>query len=144
MPAPTAYTEESLAEYMHTMLGPVASSLGYEVETGSYGEAVNDALLMYGVDDIATVSGRENITRLRLLARWCAWKMVADHTAGDHDFSADGGSFSRSQINAQARKRLQDMESEVLAVDPAYSVEVVKVTHKHDPYTDLDDELRTP
>lgn len=143
MPAPTAYTEESLAEYMHTALGPVASALKYSVEGESYAEAVNEALLAFPVDDIADVSGRDNIRKLRMLALFFAWKMVAAHTAGDFDYSADNAGFSRSQVHAQAKASMEALRTDLLEFDPAYAVTVTTVTHRHDPYTHLEDEART-
>ena len=61
MAAPTSYTEETLATFMHTKLGKIASALGYAAAS-SYSEEVSDTLLAYGTDDISTISGPANIT----------------------------------------------------------------------------------
>lgn len=143
MAAPSSYTEATLADYMHTALGAVASAMAY-TSPASYSEAVNEALLGYGVDDIATISGRENIRKLRALARVQAWKQVIADVTGDYDFSADGGQYSRSQVHKMALEALALAENEALALGaiPGYVVGIDAVKHIHDPYQYIEDEDR--
>lgn len=143
MPAPSTYTEESLSAYMDSILGAVADVLSWSVAGGDYAEAVNETLLAYGVDDIALVTGRENIKRLRALARREVWRAVVNVTAGDYDFEADGGKYSRSEINKMAMQNLIRAESEAAEYDPLWRVGVDAVTYKHDPYGYLPDDERT-
>ena len=56
MAIPAGYTEATLKEYMHTVLGPVATTLGWTVADGDYDEAANEAVAAYGVDDVAAVA----------------------------------------------------------------------------------------
>jgi hypothetical protein len=128
---------------MAGVLGYVASALAYTDPT-SYEEAVNEALLEYGVDDIADVTGRENIRKLRAVARVMVWRQVVRDTTGDFDFSADGGRYSRSQINEQARESLKLAESEAMALGAlaGYVVGIDAVSHIHDPYEYVEDDDR--
>lgn len=143
MTTPTSYTEATLAAYMHATLGDVASALGWAAGTASYGEAVNETALAYGVDDITTIAGRDNIARLRALARVESWRQVMSYTAGNFDFSADGASYDRSQIHAQAVKALALAEADAMKYG-AYGYEMVaqNVRDVHDPYAYIPDDDR--
>src|SRR5688500_72219 len=99
MAVPASYTEKTLAEFMHVSLGKTAKALAINFgpnDAGDYAEAVNDALLAYGTNDIGTISGFANIMKLRALARVYAWQHVVNNFATLFDFSADGGQYSRS------------------------------------------------
>lgn len=143
MSAPTSYTEATLASYMHSVLGDVATALGWAAGTASYGEAVNEALLVYGVDSISSVSGRDNIAKLRALARVEAWRQVAAYTAGGYDFTADGASYQRSQMHAQAMASMRTAEADAMQYG-GYGYEAIfqNLEHVHDPYAYLDDDDR--
>ncbi len=102
MAIPTSYTEQSLMNYMHEALSGVGDVLGFD-PPHAYAEPVNEALLVYGTDDIATVTGATNIRKLRAIARVEAWRKVMATTSGDYDFRReDGAQYSRSQAYAQA------------------------------------------
>lgn len=143
MAAPSSYSETGLADYMHAVLGPVATALDY-TSPASYVEAVNEALLDYGTDDISTVSGRDNIRKLRALAMVQAWRLVVQHVSGDYDFSADGGTYNRSQIQKQAAEALARAEQTAitLGATPGYVLGIDTITHIHDPYRYVPDEER--
>lgn len=146
MPAPTSYTEKSLAEYMHLTLGKVAKALDLHFAPdgpGDYAEAVNDTLLAYGAEDIATITGMANIKKLRALAAACAWQYVVNNFAALYDFSADGASYSRSQLFENAQKALQVAQRQALVYDSSYMIRVRKTDHIHDPYTVRDVDERT-
>jgi len=130
---------------MKTALGAVADAVGLTTTPDDYQEAVNAALLTYGADDIAGITGRENIQKLRALAKIEAWKLVLAQTAGDFDFRADGGSYNRSQIYAQAVQSLLLAELDAMALGAliGYQVGVDKLVHIHDPYIYLEDDDRT-
>lgn len=141
MTAPTSYTEATLAAYMHATLGDVASALGWASGTASYGNAVDEALLAYGATDIATITGTEGIAKLRALARAESWRQVAAYTAADFDFTADGATYNRSQIHAQAVKALAQAEADALRHGAyGYSMIVQNVRDVHDPYAYIDDD----
>ena len=140
MPAPTSYTEKTLAEYMHAKLANVAKALDlhfYPDGPGDYQEAVNDALLMYGAETIDQVSGTDGIQKIRALAMVAAWRHVVTNFSALFDFSADGASYNRSQLFDQAKQSLQlaeDAASEFLT-SGAYTARFISVNHVHDPYT---------
>lgn len=143
MAAPASYTEDTLAQYMESVLGPVAGALAYTAPD-SYKEAVNEALLDYGADGIASITGRENIRKLRVLARVQVWRQVVAAVSGDFDFSADEGDYSRSQVQEMALKALEIAEQEAMALGaiPGYVVGIDAVKHIHDPYAYRPDEER--
>src|SRR5512138_337717 len=117
MPIPASYTEKTLAEYMHAMLGKTAKALDLHFgpnDAGDYVEAVNDALLAYGTEDIGAISGIRNIKKLRSLALVCAWQYVMNNFTALYDFSADGAKYDRSQMVANARKSLELAEAAAL------------------------------
>lgn len=142
MSLPAAYTEATLKAFIHTDLGAHAEYLEWTAAAGSYDEVVNDALAAYGASDIATITGATNIQKLRTLARVYAMRRVVNQYASKFDFSADGNSVSRSQLNAMAEKALGRYESEAMAWLPEYAVNVQRVDHPHNPYNSIDAEDR--
>lgn len=109
MPAPTIYTEKTLADFMHEVLDEVAVLLGWAAPAddalGKYKEPVNEAVLAYfgGAGDLADAT---DVRRLRAVARVEVWRAVADKTSGDYDYENATDKFKRSQINAQAIKAM--------------------------------------
>lgn len=98
MSVPASYDANTLAEYMESVLNRTASIIGWTAPD-DYAEAVNDAALLCGVDDVA---GESNVGKLRAAARVALWEAVAAHTAGYHDFSEDAQSFRMHQVHQQA------------------------------------------
>lgn len=143
MSAPTSYTEATLATYMHSVLGDVATTMGWSAGTASYGEAVNETLLAYGVDSISSISGRDGIAKLRALARVEAWRQVISNTAGGYDFSADGASYSRSQMHEQALASMRVAEADAMQYG-GYGYEAIfqNLEHVQDPYAYIEDDDR--
>ena len=144
MAIPASYTEKTLAEYMHVMLGNVAKALDLHFDpngAGDYAEAVNDALLAYGTDDVATITGISNIKKIRVLAVVCAWQHVVNNFAALYDFAADGASYNRSQLFKNAQEALKAAQQQAIAYDPNYVARIRKVDHIHDPYSvrDIDE-----
>jgi hypothetical protein len=137
MAIPTSYTEKQLGQFMQTALGKVAKALALNAgpnDAGDFAEAVIDALLAYGTDDISTVTGIASITKIRALARVAAWQYVVTNFTALYDFSADGGSYNRSQLFKQAKESLQLAEQAALPYTTAYAVQIIGVDHSQDPY----------
>lgn len=139
MPIPTSYTEKTLAEYMHVALGKTAKALELHFDPngpGDYVEAVNDALLEYGTDDISTITGLDAIRKLRMIAVACAWQYVVNNFAALYDFSADGGRYDRSQMFDNAKKMYETAAGVVTANygSDTNRVRIRRVDHVHDPY----------
>ena len=110
MALPSSYNEAELRAYMVTVTSNVAAALGWS--EANFTEAVNDALVLYGV---ATIAEATDIPKLRTLAKVEAWRAVADATAADYQFSADGGSYSRQQLHQQAVAALERAEGDAVA-----------------------------
>lgn len=139
MSAPTSYTEDELATYMVNITGDAATALGISVlDFGA--EPVDEALVRYGVSDIASAT---DIKKLRALARIAAWEYLAANSAGKYNFSADGGSYSRGSLHNHCVINLNHALADALPYMTEYYVEVVDVDHKNDPYEyyEADDRL---
>lgn len=141
MSAPTTYTETTLADYLHLVLGATAGVLGWSVAGGNYAEPVNETLLAYFAGPGA-VTNATDIRKLRALARREAWRAVVQATAGEHDFETGMSRFSRSQIHKQALASLAVAEAEAAPYDDALAVTFSPVRSAHDPYVYLPDEVR--
>lgn len=110
MAIPSSYTESSLRDYMLSVTANVAGALGWTAV--NFTEAVNDALVAYGVTDSALAT---DVAKLRCLARAEAWRALVAATAADYNFSADGGSYSRQQLHEHCVAALERAEGEAVA-----------------------------
>lgn len=146
MTIPSAYTEKTLATYMDTLLGPVADALGWSApvaDAGDYAEAVNEAMLAYGTNDISTITGRDNIQQLRALARVEMWRQVVATTAGHYDFADATVNLKRSQIHEQASDNLNNAEADAFRYGAyGYEATIQNIQHVHDPYAYVEDDDR--
>lgn len=96
MALPTGYTDSSLALYMIVSLGGLATTLG--LTRFDMMEAVNDVAAACNVTDVASVT---DLAKLRALAKVAALQVAQRQAATWYDFSADGGDYKRSQVQAQ-------------------------------------------
>lgn len=145
MPAPTTYSEALLADYQVSALGDLAAVLGWDAGSSQVLEAVNDALLDYGASDIASITGSDNLRKLRALGRVAIWRAVAGATAGFYSFTdVAQQKFDRDKVHKQAVEMLEVAQSEAraLGADPTYSVSILSVRRTDDPYAVLPDEER--
>lgn len=108
MAVPTAYSEAQLADFMHSVLGKTASIIGWS-SPDSYTEAVYDAAIMAGVDDVADTT---DVAKLRACARLAVWQAVEADTVGYHDFSEDQQSFRMHQVHIQAVAKVKEARRE--------------------------------
>lgn len=122
---------------MRETLGGIATTLG--LTTIDFVETVNDVLAAYGVSDIADAT---DIVKLRVLARVAALRRAQVAALSWYDFSADGGSFSRSQVQAQIKAMLSDAETDAFPYTGAYAVTRATLTYttEADPYQWTDDD----
>jgi hypothetical protein len=135
---PTSYTDSELKEYMHDELGAVATALGWSVSGGDYDRALVATLRACGVTDASNAS---DMAKLEALARREAWRIAVNETAGDFDYSADGGRYSRSQFHEQCERRFSQAQSEAMQYDDLYAVGVDEATWDFNPYArDEDDD----
>lgn len=144
MGVPAQYSEAMLAEYQVSALGELASVLGWDAGTAQVQEAVTDTLLDYGASDITSISGTDNIRKLRALSRLSIWRAVAGATAGFYSFTdVASQKFDRDKVHKQALAMLEVAQNEAraLGADPTYSVSVWSV-QRTDPYIVVPDEER--
>lgn len=142
MPVPTSYSEAIFADYMTSVLGEVASLLGWDAGTVQVQEALTDTLLEFGESTIGNVTLPVDLRRLRALGRRAIWRAVVQATTGKYDFSDSDARFTRSQINAQAREALKLAEADCLEFSPTYEVTMTRITRPNDPYQVIPDEER--
>ncbi len=136
MSIPAAYSELTLAQYMHAELGPVAKVLEYPEpaeDAGVYREAIIEVVLAIGVSDISQTG---DIRKVRALARREVWAMAVKALTTLYNFSADGARHDQSQIFAQAKDALDQAISDCLVLGLAgYSVRIDNLDYRHDPYS---------
>lgn len=133
MPAPTSYTESGLSLFMRAELSDVAKALNWATQV-DFQPAIDETLLGFGTDNIQAISGMDNIKLLRAFARVHAWRLAAQTTAGDYNFSADGGNYSRAQVHEQCLKMLERAEAALAQLADGHSVIVEERTRTDDPY----------
>jgi hypothetical protein len=119
MPATQAYTEQSLATYMHdALLQPSnASILGWTSTTvpgGNYDTIVNDTLQELGVADITTVT---DVRLLELTAAKILWLAVLTYEFTLFDIGGGGQTrnLEREQVFQHARFMFQQAEANLEA-----------------------------
>lgn len=132
MSIPVSYTADELALYLHSVVGPnVVAILGWSAPD-SYSEIVTDAVLSYGVEDIAEA---DNISKLRAIARMHVWRAVMEQTTGHYDLTMpDGIRAERNQIHQQAKGAYLEARKEAMRHGTDYSVGVTSVRYD-DPFT---------
>lgn len=130
MPIPPSYTETTLADYMVTCLGKVASVLG--LVSASFAESVNDVLIQYGVSNISAAT---QIDKLRALAKVAAWKKAVEEVSVSYDFEADNASYNRSQMQEMCKESLLSAERDAGDFLPALRIGIDSFTFIQDPYS---------
>lgn len=143
MAAIQPYTPQTFKEYLHSLLGHTAAGLSWSVAGGSYDEILSEALLAIDTDDITTITDNAGLGKIRAVGRYCLWSAVAAALAGEFDFSADGGSYSRNQAHENALKMLDRAEIDLAQYGLiGYVVTSSGATYgKYDPYQNHDDAL---
>ena len=77
MPAPTSYSEATLAQHMVNVLGSVATDLDLEDDSPAITAAVTSIERLLGVDDVA------DVTDMPVLESAAAWKAGALYDGGE-------------------------------------------------------------
>lgn len=95
MPAPTAYTESQLADFMLDELGGTASALGWEFGTPQLLRAVYAVARMLDVADVATVT---DMTALEALARLSIWRAAQAGSSHRYRITTDGQTLDLQQV----------------------------------------------
>jgi hypothetical protein len=110
----------TLATYISDNFPTIKTQLGWNDSTQIV-TIVAKAVELYGV---ATEALATDTTKLHALADVAVWRQAVADTNLDHDFSADGASYHRSQANNAARKSLSDAMDAAIAYLPAYQITV--------------------
>lgn len=126
MAIPSSYTEAELGAYMQSLItqdttvNELTSQLSWSVDNDSYDEAVNEALAVYGTDDISTITGFSNIRSLRIIARVELWRLVMQRTVPAYQATDGRLAASRNQLYEHAK----DMYNMFLSEASAYYEDV--------------------
>lgn len=106
----------------------VLTSLGFT--NTDYQFMVDETLEALGI----TLESESTNKILHLVAKVKYWERVINLTSTDMDFSADGASYSRSQVNKMARENLKSALDEALPYIPDYQVQIGSFSYNPDPY----------
>ncbi len=133
--APVTFTESEFASFANAELGALAGALCLK-SPADYAQVIADTLLELNVASLALISGPAAVRKARAFARVYLWRMAARRTAGDFDFSADGGRYDREQVYKHCMEQAEIAESEAAAfgfagVARGYVDEIVQ---RVDPY----------
>lgn len=112
--APTTFTEAQFIAFARGELGDLSGALCMS-NAGELVGPIEDTLLELGVDDLGDVSGKDAVRKARAFARVYLWRRAAAKTAGDFNFSADGGRYDREQVHQHCRMQATLAESEAAA-----------------------------
>ena len=96
----------SLYEYLTTYLGEYATTVG--LPTGTIAFAVDEAVTLYGV---ATEAEATDLLKLHTIGKMTVWSGVNIFMSAKFDYSADGESFSLSQLKEFASQQLSTSTS---------------------------------
>ncbi|MBP8291942.1 MAG: hypothetical protein KAX65_04165 [Caldilineaceae bacterium] len=129
MALPTIYTDATLKSYMLAYLGAIGTTLG--LTTASFDEGVNDVLLAYPATTLAQAT---DIAKVRALAKVAAVRHAQTVASTWYDFSADGASFSRSQVLAALSGMLALAETDAMSYADAYAIGIGSMAYPDDPY----------
>ena len=138
MPVPSIYTEPALRAFVVRELGATATVLGWDESAWDVEEAVNDALLQYH-GGAGTIGDATDVARLRVLARFAAWRAAVGGLA--HKVSAAAGD-QRMDLDKhfrQAGEMLALARSDASAYGVGgFAVTVGRLVHTQSPYEYVD------
>jgi hypothetical protein len=123
----------TLADYMNSYMGIMATELGWTVASGSYSFPVAETLEVCGV---TTEAEETNTQKLHAIGKVKVLEAARMATVNAIDFTADSSSFRMSQLNAQITDMLR---SATIDASPyLYAIEVGEFTYSSDPYKRLE------
>ncbi len=133
MPAPSAYTESTLADFMLDELGGTASALGWAFGAPQLMRAVYAVERLLGVSDVASVT---DMAALEVLARLAIWRAAKAGLADRYRVSTDGQAIDRQQHFDHAALMVAEYEQQASAIG-AGGIGVVSIhpiTYSEDPW----------
>jgi len=116
----------TLATWYADRFTTIQGALGWS----DFSVITEDALELYGV---ATEEEATDTEKLHALARFALWKQAQIDVSLDMDFSADGRSFSRSQMHKMITENLARAMADATHYLDALQIDVTQITIR-DPY----------
>jgi hypothetical protein len=140
MPAPTTYTESTLAPYLALDLGDVGCVLHWDEAHPQVRQAVNDTARLLGVADVADAVEAGKVERLGAVA---VWRRAVKSLGARITISEDQQRFEQGDLQKMAQASLQLAESAAAADLPEYQIRVDTLTYASgDPYAYAADSAR--
>lgn len=138
MAVKTTYTLDEFLEWLSGRLrGRVDLFLDWTVAAGSYDDIAEATLISYGISEISEVPDSiAGVQKLRALGLAELWTAVCEALTVEIDHTADGASFSRSQLLTQAQAQLDraTATASLYGWDPGSRAILDTVTDTTDPY----------
>jgi hypothetical protein len=106
-----AFTDDSLATFMVTQLGPTGVALGLTVDSAGVVDAVAEEAAILG----AAIPDLTDDLKTRIVGRWLAWRAALGAATGRVDLKAGSAGLSNSQSFDHILVMLRDAESAALA-----------------------------
>jgi hypothetical protein len=113
----------SLLTYMQSYLGNLESLLGWT--STSYDFPIAETLEKYGV---ALEADATDLKKLHAIGKVELWRAALRSVSFNYNFSADGASFSRSQIFDMVQKNYLDALTDAMVYLPEYQIEIGQIT----------------
>lgn len=133
MPAPTSYSEATLATFMIVDLAGIATALGWTTASAPILEAVSDVEVALGISDVASST---NVAGLRALAGLYVWRRARGGLASNTRISVDNETIDRQQMWEHADKMVThyELQAAALGVGGVGAVTIHSIVRSEDPY----------
>lgn len=120
--AVTAYTDVTFQAYLYSQLSEtLRATIGWGSATDpAFGMMLDDALLVLGVADVATLVTSGALAQVRAVGRYMLWRAAIQWLVTQYDVTVDGSTFKRSQLvtNLQTLLRFAYDDAVAAGVDP--------------------------
>jgi hypothetical protein len=115
---PTTINTAEFVAFLRDELGGLADGFGWTTED-SVSQLAIDALMAAGMTSFADATTARAVQKVKAVAKVLAWRKASALTAGDFDFSADGGRYDRAQVHENAKKQAinAEREAELIGID---------------------------
>jgi hypothetical protein len=140
MPAPMAYTEPELGQFLAEELTDIGTVLDWDGEHAQVRRAVRDTARLLGLTDVADATNAAQVERVGAVA---IWRRACLALASRYTVAEDQQSFQRSDLYKHATANLARVEAAAMGDLPEYQAHVSRIQHTADPYAYLPDALRT-
>jgi hypothetical protein len=122
----------SLSTFITDTLGSFYDYLDWDSDNTDF--VIQETLEQYGVDTEAEATDE---VKLHALARVEIWKRVLVEVGHNYNFSADGGTYNRSQVFDMVTKNYELALKKALPYQSEYGIDTGELTTEQDPYNSI-------